>query len=170
LQEEDFVTHLYNRSLLTEIAETEVTALLDEALRWLDRKEVRTISEHLRDALKTRLQFRKAFLGAVSKDLGVVKDPSTTEWETCARQLQSVNDSHQLGRPVEQSFSIKIQRKLASTVPPRPIVNISFENALSHLRRLCQDGRDLAAVLDFCGSNDLLVGQDFLNMKLCTLN
>src|SRR5204862_4591357 len=115
----------------------------------------------LRDALKTRLHFRKAFLGAVSKDLGIIRDPSTIEWETCAKQLQAIDDSHQLGTPVEQSFSVKIQRKLASTVPPRPIVNISFENALLHLRRLCQDGIDLAAVLDFCGSNDLLVGRGF---------
>ncbi|KAH0537157.1 hypothetical protein FGG08_006027 [Glutinoglossum americanum] len=163
-EEEDFVTHLYNRSLLTEITDTEVFSLLDEALWWLEKKQARTISEHLRDALKTRLQFRKAFLGAVSKDLGIIKDPSTIEWETCAKQLQAVEDSHHLGKPVEQSFSVKIQRKLASTVPPRPMVNISFENAILHLRKLCQDGTDLAAVLDFRGSNDLLVGRGSLNM------
>jgi hypothetical protein len=153
------VTHLYNRSLLTEVSETELFTLLDEALWWLEKNEARTISDHLRDALKTRLRFRKAFLGAVSKDLGIIKDPSTIEWETCAKHLQLIGDSHCLGKPVERSFSVKIQRKLASTVPPRPMVNISFENALMHLKRLCQDGTDLVAVLDFCGSNDLLVGR-----------
>ncbi|KAH0565617.1 hypothetical protein GP486_000975 [Trichoglossum hirsutum] len=155
-EEEDFVTHLYNRSLLTNIPETELFALLDEALWWLEKNEVGTIPDHLRNALKARLQFRKAFLGAVSKDLGIIKDPSTIEWEICAKHLQLINDSHRLGKPVERSFSVKIQRKLASTVPPRPMVNISFENALTHLKRLCQDGADLVAVLDFRGSNDLM--------------
>ncbi|KAI9782199.1 MAG: hypothetical protein M1839_005313 [Geoglossum umbratile] len=155
-EEEDFVTHLYNRSLLHEVPEPEVSTLLDEALQWLEKKEAGIISEHLREALRTRLEFRKAFLGAVSKDLGVIKDQSTVEWETCAKYLQAIADSHKLGKPVERSFSVKIQRKLASTIPPRPMVNISFDNALSHLKRLCQDGTDLAVVLNFCGSSDLL--------------
>jgi N-alpha-acetyltransferase 35, NatC auxiliary subunit len=159
------VTHLYNRSLLHEIPETEVFTLLDEALWWLEKKEARSISEQLREALRTRLEFRKAFLGAVSKDVNIIKDPSTIEWEACAKYLQTIADSHKLGKPVEQSFSVKIQRKLASTVPPRPMVNISFENALSHLKRLCQDGIDLAAVLNFCGSNDLMVSKGPLNTK-----
>jgi hypothetical protein len=159
------VTHLYNRSLLHEVPEPEVSTLLDEALQWLEKKEAGIISEHLREALRTRLEFRKAFLGAVSKDLRIIKDRSTVEWETCAKHLQAIADSHKLGKPVERSFSVKIQRKLASTIPPRPMVNISFDNALSHLRRLCQDGTDLAVVLNFCGSSDLLVGQGLLNTK-----
>ena len=59
---------------------------------------------------------------------------------------------------VEASFSIKIQRRLASTVPPRPIVNISFDEAIEQLTGLCQNGKDAYRILDYHGGDNLMVG------------
>lgn len=58
------------------------------------------------------------------------------------------------------AFSLKIQRKLASTVPPRPMVTISSDDALAHLKRLCQDAIDMQQMLDYTGPS---------NFKECTL-
>lgn len=58
------------------------------------------------------------------------------------------------------AFSLKIQRKLASTVPPRPMVNITSDDALAHLKRLCQDAIDMQQMLDYTGPS---------NFKVCTL-
>ncbi len=47
--------------------------------------------------------------------------------------------THQLGQVVPAAFSAKMQRRLASTVPPRPIVELDFQDALAKLQQLCID-------------------------------
>jgi hypothetical protein len=80
-----------------------------------------------------------------------------TVWEELSRTLPELKTSHQLGKPVPESFSIKLQRKLASTVPPRPMVNVSFEDAFEHLERLCQDGVTASEVMNYHDSHSLMV-------------
>lgn len=71
--------------------------------------------------------------------------------------LEPINKSHALGTPVPEAFSTKIQRRLASTMPPRPIVRLSFEEAYSHSKRLIADGQEVTSVLEFTDSQSLLV-------------
>ncbi|KAF7587158.1 hypothetical protein BBP40_007666 [Aspergillus hancockii] len=104
-EEEDFVTQLYNRSLLSQFDHEYIRNLLDRAISWIDGQGG-SVDEKLKEAIKCR-------------------------W--------------------------KIQRKLASTVPPRPMVKINFEDALAHLKRLCKDAIDLLEVLDYCGPHNLKV-------------
>ena len=72
--------------------------------------------------------------------------------------LKRVTKTSEIGVPVPESFNVRLlQRKLASTVPPRPIVTLSLETAFDYLKRLCQDSHDILQVEDWSGSNDVEV-------------
>lgn len=80
-------------------------------------------------------------------------------WTTLQALLPQIVSSADLGKPVPESFSIKVQRKLASTVPPRPIVNVSQDRAFEHLERLCRDAAAVVDVLEYHDSHSLFVCQ-----------
>ncbi|KAJ5240238.1 NatC N(alpha)-terminal acetyltransferase Mak10 subunit [Penicillium chermesinum] len=151
-EEEDFVTQLYNRTLLSSFDSSHFYRLLDQAVSWVEKQD--TIDQKLREALRDRLLFRYEFLSALDQDLNVLETRSTASFTTCLQKLSSIKESAFLGKQVPESFSLKIQRKLASTVPPRPIVEISHEDAFSHIKRLCQDAIDLEQVLDYRGPSN----------------
>lgn len=71
-----------------------------------------------------------------------------------------MNDTHKLGKTVPGSFSTKIQRRLASTVPPRPIVEVDFNDSLHTLKQLCADCEEAARFKDL--PTDPLEYQSFL--------
>ncbi|EAL93228.1 N-alpha-acetyltransferase 35, NatC auxiliary subunit [Aspergillus fumigatus Af293] len=149
-EEEDFVTQLYNRSLLSQFDVTHFQNLLDEAVSWTEGT-ADALDQNLRDAITSRLSFRREFLLALAHDADILQNKSTGYFASCLSQLSSLTKSVSLGKPVPDAFSVKIQRRLASTVPPRPMVKISFENALAHLRRLCQDAIDLQELVEYGG-------------------
>jgi hypothetical protein len=60
-------------------------------------------------------------------------------WPSILSHIPEITATHHLGKPVPDSFSTKIQRKLASTVPPRPIVDLAFSSAIEKLQQLCTD-------------------------------
>ena len=105
--------------------------------------------------------FRHEFLSALHQDVEVLETRSVENFASCITQLQPLTETVALGKPVPDAFSLKIQRKLASTVPPRPMVNITSDDALTHLKRLCQDAIDMQQMLDYTGPS---------NFKVCTLN
>ncbi|KAE8393159.1 amino-acid N-acetyltransferase subunit Mak10 [Aspergillus alliaceus] len=155
-EEEDFVTQLYNRSLLSQFDHEYFRNLLDRAISWIDGQG-NSVDGKIKEAIKCRLLFRREFLLSLDQDINVLESRSTSHFSSCLLQLSPIADSLSLGRPVPEAFSWKVQRKLASTVPPRPMVNISFEDALAHLKRVCQDAIDLVEVLDYCGPYNLKV-------------
>ena len=121
-------------------------------------KDQQTIAaKNIKAALLSRLNSRKSFVAAVvfENDGGVLDSPSA--WQQCFKLLPNLLESKALGTEVTDAFSAKIRRRLASTVPPRPIVNITFEEAHAHLSRLCQDGTEVFGVLDYHGGNNMLV-------------
>src|SRR5271156_6310541 len=63
--------------------------------------------------------------------------------------------SSSLGQNVESAFSLKIQRTLASSAPPRPMVTVELPDALSYLERLCCDAADVYQLCDVPGSQNL---------------
>lgn len=71
-------------------------------------------------------------------------DEASVAWTPIAMSLSELKDTHSLAKLVPESFSPKIQRTLASTVPPRPIVNFSFEDACEKLSQLCADCEEAA--------------------------
>lgn len=155
IQEEDFVTHTYNRNLFEDVHDSAVISCLKDTQHALSMSDM--ASPELKNALFMRLKFRIAFLTAVSladqRDLKLSKEA----WEDLIALLPGVSTSHELSRPATDAFSVKLQRKLASTVPPRPVVIIAFEAACKHLERLCHDGQALTEILNYHDSHSLMV-------------
>ena len=157
-QEEDFVSNVYHRNLLSEFDVAKIHHIIKEALNYVSK--LTNISIVLRDALVIRLELRNYFLSAVQFD-EIIDDHRVPWWDRCLRTIPALPKTASLGMRVDASFSIKIQRRLASTVPPRPMVNISFDEAFEQLTRLCQNGKDAYRILDYRGGVNLMVGALF---------
>lgn len=113
-EEEDFVTHLFGRELLPEVGSLAAENLLVETI---DGISAMSISEDLRLALTSRCRLRLTLLQNLSDD---IKD-----WEGLKHCLQLVNESHSFAKPCPAAFSEKVQRKLATSTPPRPMIEVS---------------------------------------------
>ncbi|KAB5583684.1 Mak10 subunit, NatC N-terminal acetyltransferase-domain-containing protein [Coniochaeta sp. 2T2.1] len=156
-EEEDFVTNTYHRSLLDHFDLEDIRdALTNASLLTYKRRDL--IPQDIAEALGYRLELREEFLRAIELAAETGQQPATLQapWEHMEMLWEAINKSHALGKSVPESFSTKIQRKLTSTMPPRPIVHLSFEDANSHFKRLIVDGRELIKVLDFKDTQSLL--------------
>ncbi|ERF76623.1 hypothetical protein EPUS_04443 [Endocarpon pusillum Z07020] len=150
-EEEDFTSQLYHRELLPKVSIAEIQTLLDEALSYNDTA---SISPESKKAIEKRLQFRRSILDALEQDtfpLNAGRTPSLS----CIPLLQDIKASSQLGKPVNEAFSTKIQRTLASSVPPRPMVTIKLSDALAHFETLCNDATDVGQILATKTSEEL---------------
>ncbi|ROT43301.1 Mak10-domain-containing protein [Sodiomyces alkalinus F11] len=158
-EEEDFVTNTYNRDLLDDFSVEAICQVLRHATALLDDLS-ESVPQPVTDALRHRLLLRHTLLGAVDS-LQERNDPSfvRASWQRPCREALSnvgrIKETHALGRPVPAAFSAKLQRRLASTMPPRPIVHLSFDDAFGHLLRLLKDGIETANVLDYHDSQSL---------------
>lgn len=104
----------------------------------------------------TRLSFRHTYLEAVN-----IADSRTPDakvfWRETLSFIPDLRSSSKLAKAVPQSFSVKLQRKLASTVPPRPIIVVGQESAYEHLERMCKDAEIAVDILDYADSHSLMV-------------
>jgi hypothetical protein len=136
-------------------------------------------SEDVTDALGNRLRFRKEFLCAVrmadsqalfdwicqndqaapSKE--TEENPMVQQWKELLVCLDNVKSSTSLGNAGPSAFSVKLQRKLATTVPPRPIVQIGKEAAFDHLEQLCRHGSGAVEVLNLEDSHHIMVSPSY---------
>lgn len=137
-QEEDFFTQLYNRSLLTAFPPDDIAGLADDVLDALE-KDTTIRSEH-RAAITTRLKFQQCFLQATQDALESMPEAVKLAWAQLQEFVQPVKDTHSLGKLVPEAISSKIQRKVASSNPPRPVVELEFTAAIDFVSRLCKDG------------------------------
>lgn len=118
----------------------------------------REIDPEIAQALDARLELRIAFLRAIElSELRSYPETLKTPWIQMKAILEPINKTHSLGIPVPECFSVKLQRRLASTMPPRPIVQLSFDEAFSHFKRLAVDGIEVVDVLKYWDSQSLLV-------------
>ena len=151
-EEEDFATQLFNRELLNRFDTDNIQLLLDEALTWL---ESAVIDHTFKTALECRLIFRQELLNAFQADQD---NPLSLPHShlSCVPLLAEVRRTANLGKKVEAAFSLKVQRTLASSVPPRPMVTTQLPEAVLHLERLCHDATDVFQLCDVKGSENLL--------------
>ena len=100
-------------------------------------------------ALTERLELRKALLGAMALTPAPESPPSAMSdaWETIPKQLISVQASHRVGLPLRKAFTSKIPYGLASAVPPKPVVEVPFHEAITVLKSLCEDSREANVAL-----------------------
>jgi hypothetical protein len=149
------VTHTFNRSLLENIDHESILKLLEET------QELLSVSLEMgfdvKHALGCRLHFRARFLKIVEMAESRTSTNIKDLWNDLLATLPDIKSSTRLGKAVPSSFSVKIQRKLASTVPPRPIVQVSQEAAFDHLERLCRDASVVVEVLKYYDSHSLMV-------------
>lgn len=116
------------------------------------------VNDALRSAIISRLKFRQDFLRAL--DLDHPLEHMSTSWSPVLSGMTTIKATHQLGQPVPGAFSTKMQRRLASTVPPRPIVEFAFKDALDLLEQLCVDCEEATRFIDL--PQDPLEYQSFL--------
>lgn len=155
-EEEDFVTNTYHRSLLDDIDRDEIRDEIMAARRLLHNFRHK-ISDEMADALGFRLELRAAFLRAIElSELRSNPESLSLPWSQMKAVWEPINKSRHLGTPVPEAFSTKIQRKLASTMPPRPIVQPSFEETYEQLKKLFTDGINVLKVLNYVDSQSLL--------------
>ena len=146
---------LYNRNLLSNFAIEDMLELLNAAQAYIET-DLPNLSPTLKHALKIRLEFRVCILLAVDVEKSSERERAD-DWGRCIALLPDLKETRKCGKPVESSFSAKLQRKLASTVPPRPIVEITFDDAWDLLSRICSCGRDAYFILDYHGGSRLQV-------------
>ena len=145
-EEEDFSTHLYGRDLLPDLDRLDIQKYIQSASQWAEEQRKVNGNPILWTGIRDRLNFRGLILGAMSME----EDPSTSagDWDCVSSYVPIMKESHPLGKNVADSFSPKIQRRLASTVPPRPIVELSFEDASTKLEALCRDCREAVRIIN----------------------
>ena len=114
-EEEDFVTHLFGRELLPKTgsiaAANELAVAIDMLFDW-------DLPDELRQALIARLRFRTDLMQALSEDARM--------WDTVRSHIEDIATSHALARAVPEAFSEKVQRRLATSTPPRPMIEVGI--------------------------------------------
>ncbi|KAI9647523.1 N-alpha-acetyltransferase, non-catalitic subunit [Ciborinia camelliae] len=152
-EEEDFATHTFHRNLLEGIDYDEILHFLEETRELV--AQTQAIPEDMKEALTTRLTFRYTFLRAV--DIADSRSPDAKVfWRETLLFIPDLRSSNKLAKSAPQSFSVKLQRKLASTVPPRPIVDVGQQSAYEHLERMCKDGEIAVDIFDYADSHSLM--------------
>lgn len=130
-EEEDFVTYLFGRELLPKTSPVEATRLLIDAADWL---ETSGLEPKIQEALKMRLLAREEILSSMDS-----ADEETDDWVKVKTKIEAISKQHDLSTPVPSAFSDKVQRQLATSTPPRPMPQLSWDQACQKLSQLCDD-------------------------------
>jgi len=125
--------------------------------------ELGTLNEDLPQdickALESRLELRISFLDAI--DLATIRhatpESSKVPWTRMRDLIGIIEDEHTLGKPVPEAFSTKLQRRLTSTMPPRPMVKLSFKECTAHFKLFFEAGAEVIDVLQAGDAQSLLV-------------
>lgn len=123
-EEEDFVTHLFGRDLTPGIGEDEVVGLLEDALLKLSE---RTVSSDL----LLRLEWRRDYLLSLQGQ--------AVAWINLGRGMDDLSKARGSAKPTPSAFSEKVQRELATSTPPRPMLQTSWETACKQWKKLFAD-------------------------------
>ena len=70
--------------------------------------------------------------------------------------FNQIQSTHHLGVEVMEAFSTKLQRRLASTVPPRPMVTVSMDEVWTFWHQMLYDCQNIFSIHDAGHSHDLL--------------
>ena len=153
------MTQTYNVPLLEMVNPDQISALLTTATLFVDSS---TYPKSIKMALNARLNFRIQFLAEVSRSMDDLIN-KRSNWDGCVSSLSTIGITRNLGKPVQGAFSTTVQRKLASTVPPRPMVVTPFEEAFTILSRLCKDAKEILRILEYKGATNLMVLHSSIN-------
>ena len=128
-EEEDLVTHAFGRDLIAGVTSYGAHGMLEEASKQL--ASTRSISDEVKSALNARLAFRIDLLQALTE--------SDVSWQPLLDSLKRIDETHKIAVPVPDSFSEKVQRQLATSTPPRPMLSTSWDTAYKQWTTICED-------------------------------
>jgi N-alpha-acetyltransferase 35, NatC auxiliary subunit len=153
-KEEDFATQIFNRPLLHDFPVQEVWMLLSAARSRLVESDLATdVKKALEIRLEARSELLNLFHACTTADRSALPD-----LQGLVKIIDAIENSARHGRPTPTtSFTLKIQRRLASSVPPRPMIVIEKERAFPFMRQLLTDTITSFSLLDISTSNNLLV-------------
>ena len=126
-EEEDFVTHLFGRELLPKVDSGLVSNMLDDAIGLLEERQ----TNHVGSALQARLKFRRNLLNSLAN--------MENYWEDMIAELARIKSSHEHATPIPEAFSEKVQRQLATSTPPRPMLQVSWDLCCRKWKDLYED-------------------------------
>ena len=118
--EEDFVTHLFGQELLPRMGEEDAKTMLDDAIRWVVNSN---LAQDIKHALEVRLQGRKLYMLSAFGEENL--------WAALAgfTEENMTEQSHALAEAVPEAFTDKVQRHLATSTPPRPMLELTWADS-----------------------------------------
>jgi len=143
-EEEDFSTNTYGRDLVPDISVADIQHYLQSTIEVIQRECQELERTKLWEGIRSRLLLRSLLLNTMNTD----EAAPTGSWMSLSSILPILKETNPLGKPVPTSFSPKIQHHLASTVPPRPMVELSFGNAYDTLSLLCSDCSEATRIIN----------------------
>ena len=161
-QEEDLITDMYHGSVLESNTSEDILeelALVQQRLsKSADDSDEADEDEAIYEALHVRLNMRISIIKAIES---VAAEDGIAAMRACWSEglaaVKKIGTSHHLAEPVEEAFSKKLCRKLASNMPPRRIVQLTFHKAYMELLRLFQDGTEVVDVLECPDAQSIMV-------------
>lgn len=100
----------------------------------------------------------------------------TAAWTDALDALKIIQSTHKIAKEVPEACTIVVQRKLASTVPPRPMVNLAFDEAAASLEKMLNNNLAALKVLDYSSGTNLYVccctiykSSKKANVKICRI-
>lgn len=134
-----------------------LVTVLDRALGWLANNQSH-LGDDFFDALVQRICLRQQLLKDMDrKPDEYIAGESGYGWKLSAEFADKVAKSHHLASPANWAWSMSVQRKLASQVPPRQIVEFEFGKAIETLKGMCSDIMSLIRILDYESPGNLMV-------------
>ncbi|RMZ89995.1 hypothetical protein DV736_g2783, partial [Chaetothyriales sp. CBS 134916] len=134
--EEDFATQLYNREMLRRFSPRDIVVEIEKALLGL---ESTSWQKELVQGARKRMTFRVGLLTLLLDNASSPPRPPQSLAEDTLRLLADIEKTASLGQELRGAFSTKIQRRLASSVPPRPMIAVDRSDALGFMHQLFQD-------------------------------
>ena len=151
IKEEDFTTQLFNRELLHRFSAEDILDVAAEALGALGESN---FDPDKRNAISVRLTFRIDVLETLLQHSDG-QSPPLPQKLFIHGSLNDAQKTHDLGVVVPGAFSTKLQRRLASTVPPRPMVTVSMHQAWTFWHQMLDDCKNVFSVRQAAFSQDL---------------
>ena len=113
------------------------------------------IDQENQNAIHVRLKLLSDMLETLVQHVDGQTPPSSLS-TIMHDHLDKVQSTHELGVAVPKAFSTKLQRRLASTVPPRPMVTVTMDQAWTFWHRMVDDCRDVFSIHQAAYSEDLM--------------
>jgi len=141
--------------LFDDVDVSEFIKLLNEALEIVETEIGKESSQSL-EAIKARLKFRLKFLEIVSNTTSS-KMARRSALEKCLNLLPTISTTMGLGKELPEAFSTRIQSKLSTQVPPRPMVSIDPKEAATSLKTLLNNLVEIEGIYDYNSPHQIMV-------------